>query len=131
MARWSGKHAALTINGYRIGDLENWSLEMRARLEDVTGVDDDYTQRIGLDQDFRVTADKFVQTGQVSVIEASADMGSQPFVVECYQPTSAGGAMIFQAPMFFESATYSSPDGAVKENCTLALAGAPTQVPNV
>lgn len=124
MPRWSGKHAKVYISNYLGGDLENWALECRARLADVTAIDDNYTQRIGLDQDWRLRAEKFVTSPDF--VALAANMPGQPFVVQCLNPS---GQVIFSAPMFVESARYTNPDGAIREDISLLLAGNPTLVP--
>jgi len=140
MARWSGKNGSIRVGTYVVGDLQDYTLECKSRLAEVTGIDDFYTQRIGLDQDFRVTAKKFVQLAGGSVnpylgastvtrmIGVAADMPSQPYNVELYD---SFGVVLFAAPMFIETANYSSPDGAVTEDVTMALAGTPTIIPGV
>lgn len=125
MPRWSGKHAKVYIGNYLGADLENWSLECRARLADVTAIDDDYTQRVGLDQDWRLRAEKFVTSPDF--IALAADMPNQPFNVQCLNPS---GQVIFSALMFVEHARYTSPDGAIREDISLLLAGNPTVIPS-
>ena len=124
MPRWSGKHAKVSIGTYTGGDLEDWTLECRARLADVTAIDDNYTQRVGLDQDWRLRAEKFVTSPDFLAL--AANMPGQPYTVECFNPAAT---VIFFAPMFIESARYTNPGGAIKEDVSLLLAGDPTIVP--
>ena len=129
MARWHGKNGSVHVGAYTIGDLDEWTLDISTKTVETTALDDGWTQRVALDQDCRVTARKFIQTGGAALTEiAVIPMAGAPWIVELYASPANGGHLQFQAPMYFESSRYSNPQGAVMEDVTFTLAGDPTVV---
>ncbi len=148
--RWSGKHARVYIGSYQLAELQNWELRVTARLADVTSIDDDYTQRIGLDQDIELTAEKMIQSvsGTFDPLGGISDMAGQPYMVTCFSPAGSGALspdparqatfldgsnafIIFQGLMYMEEGSLQNPNDAIKSNVRFRLATNPVFVPDM
>ena len=128
MLRWSGKHGKVFIDGYEVGDLQEWVLETTATIVEVTALDDDWAQRIRTHSDARVTANKFARTGGFSLLDTMVNLWPNAVTVQLFASPANGGHCQWEAPMHFESVRYTNPQGAISEDVTFTLAGRPTIV---
>ena len=127
MLRASGKNGCISINGYQFGDLQDWELTISERTVETTALEDSYTHRIGLDRDCKVTARKYVSS-TYGLLTGLLGTTWGPYLVRLYNGPGLTN-ICFEAYMYYDSATYTSPDGAQAENVNFSLADTPLGVP--
>jgi len=133
--RWTGKAGKVYIGTYEIADLQEWSLELTQRNVETTALSDDYTVRIALDHDYRVTIRKWMSArGTVRVAMGVVDprpglSAGQTLQVQLQFDSS--NPIVFDAPMLLDRASISWPDGGSTEDINLVLADAPSIIPSI